>query len=67
MHLLENRFKNGYRDGDMVLYMSLEDKVGESQNITTDIIQAWDLHWGNANDVFESFIFPQSGFCHTKK
>lgn len=40
MRLLENKFKNGYRDGDMVLYMSPKDRVGESQNFTTDVIQA---------------------------
>ena len=40
VQVLENEVNNGHRDG-------------ESQDITTDIIEGWDLHWCNENNTFE--------------
>ena len=43
VQVLENEVNNGHRDG-------------ESQTITIDIIEGWDLHWCNENNTFESSL-----------
>ena len=50
---LETEFIHGYREGDRVFYVSMTDDTGRSQAVTEEIIDSWDLHWKEANDIFE--------------
>lgn len=40
----------------MVWYVYFVDKHGKSQDITVEIVEGWDLHSQDTNDVFESLI-----------
>ena len=42
----------------MVLYVSLVANDGKSQDVATEIIEGWDLHWRYSNDAFESIYIP---------
>ena len=51
---LENKFVNGYRDGDRVLYVALYNNRKDSLDISHDIMASWDDHWKAASNHFDA-------------
>ena len=51
---LENEFVTGYRDGDRVLYVAMNNDKAETLDVTSDMYDSWSSLWQSANDRFEA-------------
>jgi hypothetical protein len=54
VQLLENKFVNGYREGDRLLYVSPYDKDGNTIDIRDK--DTWEQHWQSSNKSFEEIL-----------
>ena len=44
VQLLENKFSNGYREGDRVLYVSIAKNDSSRLDVTDETISSWNQH-----------------------
>ena len=53
---LEQGFIHGYRSGSAVFYISVVNNEMETADVTSELMNSWNVHWKNASAKFDEFL-----------
>jgi hypothetical protein len=69
VQFLKNKFINGYKKDDRVLYVSVYDQKCNQFELNAEIEATWNVYWRAVNASFEEFFLLMMIMlvCETKK
>ena len=53
---LEQAFIHGHRSGTTIFYISAVNNEMETEDVTSELMNSWNVHWKNASAKFDEFL-----------